>query len=49
MEKAVVELLDQFERGKITRRQLVQSLTLGMAAASATAPALAAGASHKGF
>lgn len=49
MEKAVVELLDQFERGKITRRQLVQSLTLGMAAASATAPALAAGSSHKGF
>lgn len=41
MEKVVVDLLDQFERGKISRRQLVQSLTVGLAAAS-TGPALLA-------
>jgi catechol 2,3-dioxygenase-like lactoylglutathione lyase family enzyme len=42
VEKVVVELLDQFERGKISRRQLVQSLTVGIVAASAGAPVLAA-------
>lgn len=42
MEQVVVELLDQFERGTISRRQLVQSLTVGLAAAYAGAPALAA-------
>ena len=49
MERVVVELLDQFERGKITRRQLVQSLTLGLAAASAGGSALAAGTGRKSF
>jgi catechol 2,3-dioxygenase-like lactoylglutathione lyase family enzyme len=42
VERIVVDLLDQFERGKISRRQLVQSLTVGIVAASAGAPALAA-------
>ncbi len=37
MEKIVVELLDDFERGRITRRQLVQSLALGMMAPAAFA------------
>ncbi|MDB6089051.1 MAG: hypothetical protein JWN85_1835 [Gammaproteobacteria bacterium] len=41
MEKVVIELLGQFERGKISRRQLVQGLTLGaLAAAAGSAPAL---------
>ena len=44
MEKVVIELLShQFERGKLTRRQLVQNLTLGVVAASAAVPTLAAG------
>jgi catechol 2,3-dioxygenase-like lactoylglutathione lyase family enzyme len=34
MEKIVDDLLGQFERGRISRRQLVQMLALGMAAAS---------------
>lgn len=42
MENVVISLLDQFERGQISRRQLVQGLTLGMVAASASAPLLAA-------
>jgi catechol 2,3-dioxygenase-like lactoylglutathione lyase family enzyme len=37
LEKIVVELLDDFERGRITRRQLVQSLALGMMAPAAFA------------
>lgn len=37
MEKIVVELLDDFERGRITRRQLVQSIVLGMMAPAALA------------
>lgn len=37
MENIVVELLDDFERGRITRRQLVQSLALGMMAPAAFA------------
>ncbi|HEY6483969.1 MAG TPA: VOC family protein [Steroidobacteraceae bacterium] len=49
MEKDVVELLDQFERGKISRRQLVQHLTLGIVAASAGAPVLAAAAQRSPF
>lgn len=32
-----MELLDQFERGRISRRQLVQSLTLGAMAGTASA------------
>ncbi|HEY3783833.1 MAG TPA: VOC family protein [Steroidobacteraceae bacterium] len=49
MEKVVVDLLDQFERGKISRRQLVQSLTLGITAATVARPVFAAGSAHKGF
>lgn len=49
LEQVIVELLDQFEHGKISRRQLVQNLMLGMAAASAGAPALAASAPRHGF
>jgi catechol 2,3-dioxygenase-like lactoylglutathione lyase family enzyme len=50
VENVVVELLDQFERGRISRRQLVQGLTLGVAAAAARgAPALAAPAQHTPF
>jgi catechol 2,3-dioxygenase-like lactoylglutathione lyase family enzyme len=30
MERAIIDLLNQFERGVISRRQLVQSLTLGV-------------------
>ena len=37
MENIVVNLLDDFERGRITRRQLVQSLVLGMMAPAALA------------
>ena len=43
MEKMVVDLLNQFEHGKISRRQLVQGLTLGVMAAAASTPALAQG------
>ena len=49
MERIVVDLLDQFERGKISRRQLVQSLTVGIVAASAGAPAPAASAERSPF
>ena len=42
MENVVVDLLDQFERSRISRRQLVQNLTIGMVAASAGTSALAA-------
>ncbi len=50
MEKVIVNLLSQFERGQISRRQLVQSLAFGLAAVAAGAPARAAAASaHKGF
>ena len=37
MERIVVGLLDDFERGRITRRQLVQGLVLGMVAPAALA------------
>lgn len=37
MESVVVNLLDDFERGRITRRQLVQGLVLGMMAPAALA------------
>ena len=50
MEEVIIKLLNQFERGAITRRQLVQSLTFGMAglAVGGTAHA-AAKAAPKGF
>ena len=47
MEKIVDELLGQFERGGLSRRQLVQTLALGMAAAAA--PSLRAAPARKGF
>ena len=47
MEKIVDELLGQFERGGLSRRQLVQTLALGMAAAAA--PPLRAAPARKGF
>jgi catechol 2,3-dioxygenase-like lactoylglutathione lyase family enzyme len=49
MEDVVTGLLDQFERGKISRRGLVQGLTAGLAAAAvtSTAPALAAAPAGK--
>lgn len=47
MEKIVDELLGRFERGGMSRRQLVQALAIGMAA-SAT-PSLAATPARKGF
>jgi len=49
VERDIVELLDQFEHGKISRRQLVQNLMLGMAAASAGASAVAASSARPGF
>ena len=50
MEQVVVELLDQFERGRISRRQLVQSLTFGVAAAAAGAtPVLGATSQRSAF
>jgi len=49
VEKVVIELLDQFERGRITRRQLVHSLTLGLAAAPVAGAVRAASGAHKGF
>jgi catechol 2,3-dioxygenase-like lactoylglutathione lyase family enzyme len=48
MEKMVDDLVGQFERGRISRRQLVQMLALGMAAAGGV-PRAAAEASHRGF
>jgi catechol 2,3-dioxygenase-like lactoylglutathione lyase family enzyme len=47
VEKIVDELLGRFERGGLSRRQLVQTLALGMAAAAA--PPLRAASARKGF
>jgi len=47
MEKIVDQLLGQFERGGLSRRQLVQTLALGMAAVAA--PSLRAAPARKGF
>ena len=52
MEKIVDELLEEFERGRLSRRQLVQSLALGMTAAAlgpSVADAATAAAPRKGF
>ena len=51
MEEVVINLLNQFERGAITRRQLVQSLTFGVAtlAMGGAARAAATTAAPKGF
>jgi catechol 2,3-dioxygenase-like lactoylglutathione lyase family enzyme len=42
MEHVIADLLNQFERGLLTRRQLIKSLALGSAAASVRAGAAAA-------
>ena len=47
MEQIIAKLLQDFEHGKMNRRQLIQSLTMAAAAAAATAPASAA--EGKGF
>jgi hypothetical protein len=49
MEKIVDNLLGQFEHGRISRRQLVQMLALGMAAAATGSHATAAAAPRGGF
>jgi catechol 2,3-dioxygenase-like lactoylglutathione lyase family enzyme len=49
MEAAISNLVSQFERGAISRRQLIQSLTLGMAALAAGPAARAAAPARKGF
>ena len=47
METLIARLLQDFEHGKLTRRQLIQSLTL--AAAATSAPGIASAADGKGF
>jgi catechol 2,3-dioxygenase-like lactoylglutathione lyase family enzyme len=55
VEEAIIGLLNQFERGQITRRQLVQGLTFGVAAMAVGGPgraattAAASAAASKGF
>jgi catechol-2,3-dioxygenase len=44
MEHVIANLLENFEQGKMTRRQLIQSLALAATAASAASAAPAAGA-----
>ena len=39
MESVIAKLLQDFEQGKMNRRQLIQSLSLAAAAAAAIAPA----------
>src|SRR4051794_12156857 len=43
MEQIIAKLLHDFERGKMNRRQLIQSLTVAASAAAATGTAAAAG------
>jgi catechol 2,3-dioxygenase-like lactoylglutathione lyase family enzyme len=47
MENLISKLLDDFDHGKMTRRQLIKSLSAVAAAAAGTTPAL--GESSKGF
>ncbi len=49
MEHLIAKLLQDFECGKITRRQLIQSLALAAATASAARGASATVAGRKGF
>ena len=49
MEKTVENLLGLFERGRISRRQLVQTLALGMAVAAVASRSRAAPAPRPGF
>jgi catechol 2,3-dioxygenase-like lactoylglutathione lyase family enzyme len=48
-ETVVAKLLDDFEHGKMTRRQLIQSLALGATAPVAAGMAMAVPAEPKGF
>ena len=43
METVIAKLLQDFEQGKMNRRQLIQSLSVAAAAAAGMAPAMAAG------
>lgn len=49
MERIVDDLLGQFERGRISRRQLVRMLALGMTAAAAAPLAAAGPEPRRGF
>lgn len=47
MENLIIKLLDDFDRGRMTRRQLIKSLTVVAAAAAGASPV--SGESSKGF
>ena len=49
MEKIADDMLGQFERGRVSRRQLVQMIALGMTAAAGATRARAANAPQRGF
>ena len=49
MEQIIAKLLNDFETGKMSRRQLVQSLALTAVAAAGTTPALGADSNAKHF
>jgi catechol 2,3-dioxygenase-like lactoylglutathione lyase family enzyme len=49
MEDLIAKLLENFEQGKMTRRQLIQSLALAATAASAVSAEPTAAADGKGF
>ena len=49
MEHLIAKLLEHFERGKISRRQLIQSLALAATAAAAKGAAVPIADEHKGF
>src|SRR5579864_2830647 len=42
MESAIAKLLDDFERGRMTRRQLIQSIAVVASTAAGTTPAVGA-------
>jgi len=48
-ESIIAKLLDDFEHGKMTRRQLIQSLALGATATAVARTAVAAPAERQGF
>lgn len=49
MEKIADDMLGQFERGRVSRRQLVQMIALGMTAAAGATRAHAANPPQRGF
>ena len=49
MEQVIAKLLDEFESGKLSRRQLIKSLAISVTAATAGGPAFGAAAGSKGF